>query len=175
MDRINRWLFLFCSFLTSCTHGLWPSSFFPWAKKKKSLQNFQTKALMSLPFMSDHGWSSALHINTKFWSFVKKSAITIVIIISTDRWWRAYSMPSMIFRQKYPINKRNKVLVLNNTYIPMGGNKLIYHMQDSGCCSTSDTKSCPTLQWPHGLQPARPLCLWDSPGKNTGVGCHFLL
>ena len=26
-----------------------------------------------------------------------------------------------------------------------------------------------------GLQPARPLCLWDSPGKNTGVGCHFLL
>ena len=29
--------------------------------------------------------------------------------------------------------------------------------------------------WPHGLQPARLLCPWDSPGKNTGVGCHFLL
>ena len=28
---------------------------------------------------------------------------------------------------------------------------------------------------PHGLQPARLLCLWDSPGKNTGVVCHFLL
>ena len=28
---------------------------------------------------------------------------------------------------------------------------------------------------PHGLQPARLLCLWDFPGKNTGVGCHFLL
>ena len=25
-----------------------------------------------------------------------------------------------------------------------------------------------------GLQPARHLCSWDSPGKNTGVGCHFL-
>ena len=24
-------------------------------------------------------------------------------------------------------------------------------------------------------QPVRLLCLWDSPGKNTGVGCHFLL
>ena len=23
----------------------------------------------------------------------------------------------------------------------------------------------------HGLQPARLLCPWDSPGKNTGVGC----
>ena len=28
---------------------------------------------------------------------------------------------------------------------------------------------------PHGLQPARLLCLWDFSGKNTGVGCHFLL
>ena len=28
---------------------------------------------------------------------------------------------------------------------------------------------------PHGVQPARFLCPWDSPGKNTGVGCHFLL
>ena len=35
-------------------------------------------------------------------------------------------------------------------------------------------QSCPTLR-PHGLQLARLLCPWDSPGKNTGVGCHALL
>ena len=29
--------------------------------------------------------------------------------------------------------------------------------------------------WPHGLQPAGLLCPRDSPGKNTGVGCHALL
>ena len=29
--------------------------------------------------------------------------------------------------------------------------------------------------WPHGLQPTRLLPPWDSPGKTTGVGCHFLL
>ena len=28
---------------------------------------------------------------------------------------------------------------------------------------------------PHGLQPTSLLRPWDSPGKNTGVGCHFLL
>ena len=28
---------------------------------------------------------------------------------------------------------------------------------------------------PHGLQPTRLLHPWDSPGKNTGVACHFLL
>ena len=35
-------------------------------------------------------------------------------------------------------------------------------------------QSCPTLQ-PHRRQPGRLPCPWDSPGKNTGVGCHFLL
>ena len=35
-------------------------------------------------------------------------------------------------------------------------------------------KSCLTLLQPHGLQPTRLHCPWDSPGKNTGVGCHFL-
>ena len=29
--------------------------------------------------------------------------------------------------------------------------------------------------WAYGLSPARFLCPWDSPGKNTEVGCHFLL
>ena len=27
----------------------------------------------------------------------------------------------------------------------------------------------------HRQQPTRLRCPWDSPGKNTGVGCHFLL
>src|SRR5574341_577982 len=27
---------------------------------------------------------------------------------------------------------------------------------------------------PHRRQPTRLPCPWDSPGKNTGVGCHFL-
>ena len=28
---------------------------------------------------------------------------------------------------------------------------------------------------PHRWQPTRLPCPWDSPGKNSGVGCHFLL
>ena len=31
------------------------------------------------------------------------------------------------------------------------------------------------LSRPHGLYPTRLLCPWDSPGENTGVGCHSLL
>ena len=32
---------------------------------------------------------------------------------------------------------------------------------------------CDSL-WPYGLWPSRLLCPWDSPGKNTRVGCHTL-
>ena len=35
-------------------------------------------------------------------------------------------------------------------------------------------QSCLTLQ-PHGLQPTKLLSPWDFPGKDTGVGHHFLL
>ena len=35
--------------------------------------------------------------------------------------------------------------------------------------------SCVRLCVTHRRQPTRLLCPWDSPGKNTGVGCHFLL
>ena len=31
------------------------------------------------------------------------------------------------------------------------------------------------LLQPYGLLPTRLLCPWDSPGKNTGMGCHVLL
>ena len=34
--------------------------------------------------------------------------------------------------------------------------------------------SCVRLCATHGQQPTRLLCPWDSPGKNTGVGCHAL-
>ena len=40
------------------------------------------------------------------------------------------------------------------------------------CCITSVVSDS---VWTHGLQPTRLLRPWDSPGKNTGVGCHFLL
>ena len=41
--------------------------------------------------------------------------------------------------------------------------------------SLTMTNACPTLCDPKGLQPARLLCPWDSPGKKTGLGCHALL
>ena len=47
--------------------------------------------------------------------------------------------------------------------------KVLYYL----CCCCSVTKSDSFAL--HGLQPSRLHCPRNSPGKNTGVGCHFLL
>ena len=41
-------------------------------------------------------------------------------------------------------------------------------------CYAKSLQSCPTVR-PHRWQPNRLPCPWDSPGKNTGVGCGCLL
>ena len=39
----------------------------------------------------------------------------------------------------------------------------------------SDAQSCPTLCTLWTMESTRLLCPWDFPGRNTGVGCYFLL
>ena len=43
------------------------------------------------------------------------------------------------------------------------------------CCYCQIASVMSNSVRPHGLQPTRLLCPWDSPGKNAGVDCHFLL
>ena len=44
----------------------------------------------------------------------------------------------------------------------------------AAAAAAKSPQSCPTLR-PHRPQPTRLPHPWDSPGKNTGVDCHFLL
>ena len=43
------------------------------------------------------------------------------------------------------------------------------------CCCCCVTSVVSDSAWPHRQQPTRLPWPWDSRGKNTGVGCHFLL
>ena len=43
------------------------------------------------------------------------------------------------------------------------------------CCCCQVTSVVSDSVRPHRRQPIRLPHPWDSPGKNTGVGCHFLL
>ena len=48
------------------------------------------------------------------------------------------------------------------------------HVWPMRAAAAKSFQSCPTLR-PHRRQPTRLPRPWDSPGKNTGVGCHLLL
>ena len=67
----------------------------------------------------------------------------------------------------------------DQTHISCTGRQILYHWatRDAWCwfveCSVASVVS--NSLWPHGPQPYRLLCTWSFPGKNTGVGCHFLL
>ena len=48
------------------------------------------------------------------------------------------------------------------------------YLKNFPAAATKALQLCPTLR-PHRQQLTRLPRPWDSPGKNTGVGCHFLL
>ena len=50
----------------------------------------------------------------------------------------------------------------------------IWPLQRTAAAAKS-LQSCPTLRDPIDGSPRGSPCAWDSPGKNTGVGCHFLI
>ena len=54
-------------------------------------------------------------------------------------------------------------------------NHLKANFQGGCCCSCYVPSVVSDSVRPHRRQPTRLPCPWDSPGKNTGVGCHFLL
>ena len=51
--------------------------------------------------------------------------------------------------------------------------KYLVHHYMNAAAAAKLLQSCPTLCDPRDGSPPGPP--WDSPGKNTGVGCHFLL
>ena len=51
----------------------------------------------------------------------------------------------------------------------------VWGLHAAAAAAAKSRQSCPDSVQPHRQQPTRPHRPWDSPGKNTGVGCHFLL
>ena len=53
--------------------------------------------------------------------------------------------------------------------------ELLSPVSGIAAAAAKSLQACPTLCDPPRRQPTRPPRPWGSPGKNTGVGCHFLL
>ena len=65
--------------------------------------------------------------------------------------------------RKWHFKKRGKIWIIH---------KLCWY---AAAASAKSFQLCPTLCDPIDGSPLGSPCPWDSPGKNTGVGCHFLL
>ena len=66
-----------------------------------------------------------------------------------------------------------KNLCANKKKLAKNTGESILRNTAAACCQVAPVLSDSVRS--HGLQPTRLLRPWDSPGKNTGVGCHFLL
>ena len=76
------------------------------------------------------------------------------------------------FLQKLKKPPKNSYRISKNPREP----KQSWKKNKFGSLTFPDNKAtCLTLCDPHILQPAKLLCPWNSPGKNTGVDCHSLL
>ena len=69
------------------------------------------------------------------------------------------------------------LMVYSQTQFPFKthSHSLVFSMTAVAAAAAKSLQSCSTLCNPiDSSLPGSP-CPWDSPGKNTGVGCHFLL
>ena len=74
-----------------------------------------------------------------------------------------------------PRNQTKVSLIAGYLYLQDLQCRILYHLshQRSPCCCITSVMSDSVR--PHRRQPNRLSHPWDSPGKNAGVGCHFLL
>ena len=63
---------------------------------------------------------------------------------------------------------------LNESHCSPWGRKESDMTEQLNSNNAKSLQSCLTLCDPW-TEPSRSFCAWDSPGKNTGVGCHALL
>ena len=85
-----------------------------------------------------------------------------------DLWGRSWVQKKEMQTSRIPFNELSYIRHPSNfeDYF------VIKELTMSACSVASVVSSS---LWPHGLQPTRLFCPWNSPGKNTRVGCRSLL
>ena len=99
-----------------------------------------------------------------FWPSKEGSSYTCYIICYSSE------IITLIKRSQ---EKKSAYCITPFMYVHMSQIRYKYTYCCCCCCQVASVVSDSVR--PHGLQPTKFLRPWDSPGKNTGVGCHFLL
>ena len=87
--------------------------------------------------------------------------------------WQRWKIKGSARRYQTNANKRKTDMATLISYKVEFKVKTLYRIE-SIIAAAKSLQSCPTLCDPIDSSPPGSY-RWDSPGKNTGVGCHFLL
>ena len=109
--------------------------------------------------------------NTALWRRVCQFLVKLNIYLSYDPGIPLLNIFSREIKHMWP--HRNLHMNVHSNF-KQESNKLKQPIQHVAAAAAKSLQSCPTLCNPR-RQPTRLPRPWDSPGKNTGVGCHFLL
>ena len=112
-------------------------------------------------------------MKSHFYLFFKKWVLTLY-------WWQLKLSSDLVVKKSIHLRKESFSILFNfgtdhnivllNTQIT----NIIPFMRPKLLLLLLSRLSRVQLVWPHRWQPTRPRHPWVSPGKNTGVGCHFL-
>ena len=122
--------------------------------------NFTVWVILWREQQREHKYGEFNIHNTKF----KRSKLAIKQSTVAADWWDAGVW--CLLAQSFSMRWKQR-LISSHLFEKKG-----FLKKTCGCVSRSVVSD--SLR-PHRLQPARFLCPWNSPGKNTGVDCHSLL
>ena len=112
--------------------------------------------------------SKALHLLGPPISRPKWFAKTCVFVIINGS-----DVGNLYFDQFMPVIKNLDPLFLQNQLCIASALEVVLTILKSCVCVRAQL--CPSLCDPADCSPPGSSCPWDSPGKNPGVGCYFLL
>ena len=91
-------------------------------------------------------------------------------------WWDGRGLCLLVASSSAPLPATPTHLLIPLCTFPHAMHRRLFPSPDLYNVSSSVSHSVVSDSLrPHGLWPARLLCLWNSPGRNAGVGCHALL
>ena len=124
--------------------------------------------------MNDEGLRSSAFLFSCIWLFVNPWTVAPRLLWPRDSPGKNTGVDSQsLLLEIFPTQGSNQC--------PLLCRQILYHMRHQGspktfyCCCCQVASVVSDSVRPYIRQPTRLPRPWDSPGKNTGVGCHFLL
>ena len=125
--------------------------------------------LSQFPILPITSWISHPVVSDSLWHWIVACQTSLSVEFSRQEYWKGLPFPSpwIFLTRDWTWASR----IAGRFFTVWATREALYSL----CCCCEVALVVADSVRPHRLPPTRFLCPWDSPDKNTGVGCHFLL